>query len=137
MNFNHTFVQLVKKKIFFFFLTKRNLWWYLFYLLIIAPWLCIQNDITRLYNDKNSSEKPDCILVVDSGYSFTHIIPFVMNRPVFPAIRRWPFFLFFLFTILFLLLLQNCLFNLVNYTFRINIGGKLLTNHLKEIVSFR
>ncbi|RHZ87784.1 hypothetical protein Glove_30g18 [Diversispora epigaea] len=72
-----------------------------------ASWLCIQNDTTSLYNDINFSAKPDCILVVDSGYSFTHIIPFVMNRPVLPAIRR------------------------------INIGGKLLTNHLKEIVSFR
>ncbi|CAG8656525.1 17479_t:CDS:10, partial [Acaulospora morrowiae] len=75
----------------------------------IAPWLCIQNNTSRLYNDRphSQSESPDCVLVVDSGYSFTHIIPFVMGRPIFPAIRR------------------------------INIGGKLLTNHLKEIVSFR
>ncbi|RIA82976.1 actin family [Glomus cerebriforme] len=75
----------------------------------IAPWLCIQNDTTSLYKDRfyKSNEIPDCALVVDSGYSFTHIIPFVMGRPILPAIRR------------------------------INIGGKLLTNHLKEIVSFR
>ncbi|CAG8441060.1 6959_t:CDS:10 [Diversispora eburnea] len=58
------------------------------YFRTIAPWLCIQNDTTNLYNDINSSAKPDCVLVVDSGYSFTHIIPFVMNRPVLPAIRR-------------------------------------------------
>ncbi|KAF0357469.1 actin-like protein arp6 [Gigaspora margarita] len=75
----------------------------------IAPWLCIQNDISSLYPNRpqNLAEPPDCVLVVDSGYSFTHIVPFVMGRPILPAIRR------------------------------INIGGKLLTNHLKEIVSFR
>ncbi|CAG8514886.1 9116_t:CDS:10 [Funneliformis caledonium] len=75
----------------------------------IAPWLCIQNDTTSLYKDRfyKPNEVPDCALVVDSGYSFTHVVPFVMGRPILPAIRR------------------------------INIGGKLLTNHLKEIVSFR
>ncbi|CAG8712241.1 4372_t:CDS:10 [Racocetra persica] len=75
----------------------------------IAPWLCIQNDTSSLYPNRpqNPAEPPDCVLVVDSGYSFTHIVPFVMGRPILPAIRR------------------------------INIGGKLLTNHLKEIVSFR
>ncbi|KAG9293851.1 hypothetical protein G9A89_019189 [Geosiphon pyriformis] len=75
----------------------------------IAPWFCIQNDISSLYGvqSEQSSDPPDCVLVVDSGYSFTHVVPFVMGRPIFPAIRR------------------------------INIGGKLLTNHLKEIVSFR
>ncbi|CAG8792863.1 11632_t:CDS:10, partial [Dentiscutata erythropus] len=75
----------------------------------IAPWLCIQNDTSSLYPNRpqNLAEPPDCVLVVDSGYSFTHIVPFVMGRPILPAIRR------------------------------INIGGKLLTNHLKEIVSFR
>ncbi|CAG8443738.1 3405_t:CDS:10 [Scutellospora calospora] len=75
----------------------------------IAPWLCIQNDTSNLYHSRpqNLVEPPDCVLVVDSGYSFTHIVPFVMGRPILPAIRR------------------------------INIGGKLLTNHLKEIVSFR
>ncbi|CAB4415874.1 unnamed protein product [Rhizophagus irregularis] len=74
-----------------------------------VPWLCIQNDTTSLYMDRfcKFNEVPDCALVVDSGYSFTHIVPFVMGRPILPAIRR------------------------------INIGGKLLTNHLKEIVSFR
>ncbi|CAG8470121.1 13404_t:CDS:10 [Ambispora gerdemannii] len=77
---------------------------------VIAPWFCIQNDTGSLYEGplyEEQTDQPDCVLVVDSGYSFTHIVPFVMGRPIFPAIRR------------------------------INIGGKLLTNHLKEIVSFR
>ncbi|KAI8976537.1 actin family [Pilobolus umbonatus] len=49
----------------------------------------------------------DCSLVVDSGYSFTHFIPFVKKKPVVSAIRR------------------------------LNVGGKVLTNQLKEVVSFR
>lgn len=42
-----------------------------------------------------------CCVVVDMGYSFTHIVPFVQGRRVRSAIRR------------------------------IDVGGKLLTNHLK------
>lgn len=45
--------------------------------------------------------------VVDSGYSFTHIIPFINGQPVLLGIRR------------------------------LNVGGKVLTNYLKETVSFR
>lgn len=41
------------------------------------------------------------------GYSFTHIIPFIKGKKVKEGIRR------------------------------IDIGGKLLTNHLKEIISYR
>lgn len=48
-----------------------------------------------------------CSLVVDSGYSFTHIVPFYRNK-----------------------LIQEA-------TLRIDVGGKLLTNHLKEIISYR
>ena len=48
-----------------------------------------------------------CCLVVDSGYSFTHIVPYYKGRFVPEAVRR------------------------------IDVGGKLLTNHLKENVSYR
>ena len=56
-----------------------------------------------------SQAHPDvlCSLVVDSGHSFTHIVPFCRNK-----------------------LIQEA-------TLRIDVGGKLLTNHLKEIVSYR
>ncbi|CAG8459142.1 2447_t:CDS:10 [Paraglomus brasilianum] len=76
---------------------------------VIAPYLCGYNNVSSLFPSQTPSvnERPDCILVVDSGYSFTHIVPIVVGRPVLTAVRR------------------------------INIGGKLLTNHLKEIVSFR
>ncbi|KAI9349486.1 actin family [Zopfochytrium polystomum] len=53
------------------------------------------------------SPRQDCLLVIDSGFSFTHVIPLLRGRPIEGAIRR------------------------------INVGGKLLTNHLKEIVSYR
>ena len=58
---------------------------------------------------KNKTEHPDerCCLVVDSGYSFTHIIPFIDGKRIKEAIIR------------------------------IDIGGKLLTNHLKEVISYR
>lgn len=48
-----------------------------------------------------------CAIVVDMGYSFTHIVPFIRGTRVKNAIRR------------------------------IDVGGKLLTNHLKEMISYR
>lgn len=49
----------------------------------------------------------DCLLVVDSGYSHTTVTPVFRGRAIQRAIRR------------------------------LDIGGKLLTNYLKEIVSMR
>ncbi|KAL7642925.1 UNVERIFIED_CONTAM: hypothetical protein RMT77_006214 [Armadillidium vulgare] len=48
-----------------------------------------------------------CCLLVDSGYSFTHIIPYIQGKKEKTALCR------------------------------IDIGGKILTNHLKEIISYR
>ena len=45
-----------------------------------------------------------CCLVVDSGFSFTHLAPYVMGKRVRSAVRR------------------------------LDVGGKLLTNHLKEVL---
>lgn len=59
------------------------------------------------YKNKIAFPQEECCLVVDSGYSFTHIIPFVSGKRVKKAVKR------------------------------IDIGGKLLTNHLKEIISYR
>lgn len=50
---------------------------------------------------------PDCALVVDSGFSFTHVVPYYGGRAVRGGVRR------------------------------VNVGGKLLTNFLKETVSYR
>ncbi|KAL5009609.1 hypothetical protein ScPMuIL_011914 [Solemya velum] len=48
-----------------------------------------------------------CTVIVDSGYSFSHIVPYFKGAKILEAIRR------------------------------VNVGGKLLTNHLKEIISYR
>lgn len=54
-------------------------------------------------------DKPSelCCLVVDSGFSFTHAVPHIKGK------------------------------KLRNATRRIDLGGKHLTNHLKEIISYR
>ncbi|CAO3608288.1 unnamed protein product [Mucor hiemalis] len=72
----------------------------------IAAELCLYNELSELFGDKYGSI-PECVLIVDSGYSFTHIVPFLKGRAVARGIRR------------------------------LNVGGKLLTNQLKEIVTFR
>lgn len=51
--------------------------------------------------------KPECCIVVDSGFSFTHIVPIMENRVAWNAVKR------------------------------VDVGGKLLTNQLKELVSYR
>ena len=56
-------------------------------------------------NLEHSEEK--CCLVIESGYSFTHIVPYVLGKRVRNSVKR------------------------------IDVGGKLLTNHLKEIISYR
>ncbi|PPR05407.1 hypothetical protein CVT24_008021 [Panaeolus cyanescens] len=50
---------------------------------------------------------PQCMIVVDTGFSFTHVVPFIDNEIIWNAVKR------------------------------LDVGGKLLTNHLKELVSFR
>lgn len=73
--------------------------------------LCAHNRLQSLpptaTGDQHPSGRLQCCLVVDMGYSFTHIVPFVRGKRVKPAIRR------------------------------IDVGGKLLANHLKEIISYR
>ncbi|KAJ3875287.1 actin-related protein Arp6 [Lentinula edodes] len=49
----------------------------------------------------------ECMLIVDSGFSFTHVVPMISNIISWPAVKR------------------------------LDVGGKLLTNQLKELVSFR
>ena len=49
----------------------------------------------------------DFCLVVDSGYSFTHVIPFYKGKIILEGLLR------------------------------INLGGKHITNYLKEIISYR
>lgn len=59
------------------------------------------------YNYMKKNPGTLCCLLVDSGYSFTHIVPYIKGKKLKQGIRR------------------------------IDVGGKMLTNHLKEIISYR
>ncbi|KAJ7173813.1 actin-related protein Arp6 [Mycena filopes] len=57
--------------------------------------------------DQPGLAPPECMLIVDSGFSFTHVVPLMEGKVVWSAVKR------------------------------LDVGGKLLTNQLKELVSFR
>uniref|UniRef100_F6TKA5 Actin-related protein 6 n=1 Tax=Ciona intestinalis TaxID=7719 RepID=F6TKA5_CIOIN len=69
----------------------------------------LRTNSSTLSSHKYAADNPgeDCCLVVDCGYSFTHIVPYHKNNKIPEAVCR------------------------------IDVGGKLLTNHLKEIISYR
>ncbi|KAL1131184.1 hypothetical protein AAG570_012420 [Ranatra chinensis] len=64
------------------------------------------SDLSDYHYRKDNSSAQGC-LVVDCGYSFSHIAPYIKGKKHKPGIKR------------------------------IDVGGKLLTNHLKEIISYR
>ena len=70
------------------------------------------------------SPAPECMLIVDSGFSFTHIVPIMSRQIVWSAVKRS-------------VLRCSCKFLQLITAYRIDVGGKLLTNHLKELISFR
>lgn len=69
--------------------------------------LQINTTTLSYYNYKSTHPQCKACIVVDSGYSFTHIVPYINGIKSKIGIRR------------------------------IDVGGKLLTNHLKEIISYR
>ena len=68
---------------------------------------CITAPTCSAHHYSKTHSTAPCSLVIDVGYSFTHIVPFYQNRCIVEGICR------------------------------IDVGGKLLTNYLKEIVSYR
>ena len=82
-------------------------------MLQLGPSLNAYNAISHLFGDSPlnahlvGASPAECLLVVDSGYSHTTITPLLHGRPIQQAIRR------------------------------LDIGGKFLTNYLKELVSIR
>ena len=64
------------------------------------------DSIEKLHNS-SVEDYSGCCLVIDSGFSVTHIVPTVDNFGIRKGIRR------------------------------INVGGKLMTNYLKEMISYR
>lgn len=80
--------------------------------MLVGPSLNAYHDIQALFNaprrEINVPALPvECLLVIDSGYSHTTVTPLFNGRPIQQAIRR------------------------------LDIGGKSLTNYLKELVSIR
>ncbi|KAK2798612.1 Actin- protein 6 [Onygenales sp. PD_10] len=79
----------------------------------IGPTLNAWNEIHSLFGDPVSTDPTsavlpiECLLVIDSGYSHTTVTPVYNGRPLQRGIRR------------------------------LDIGGKYLTNYLKELVSIR
>jgi len=74
-----------------------------------ALYLTMTTNMVREFAlEKNKSEmNSHCQLVVESGFSFTHLVPYFGGYPI-------------------------------NYaTKRVDVGGKILTNFLKEIISYR
>ena len=67
---------------------------------------CMQNK-SNIYYDENCTISDSVSLVIESGFSFTHIVPVYKGVPFASSIRR------------------------------VNIGGKVLTNLLKEVISYR
>ncbi|KAF2084819.1 actin-related protein-like protein 6 [Saccharata proteae CBS 121410] len=79
------------------------------YYRVLGPTLSAQNTTNTLFSDPPSASptSSQTLLVVDTGYSHTTITPFYQGRPLHPAIRR------------------------------LTIGGKFMTNYLKDIISTR
>ena len=70
--------------------------------------MSLQNPATLSAFKHNQQREPTslCALVVDCGYSFTHIVPFIEGKQVASGVRR------------------------------IDVGGKALTNQLKDRISY-
>lgn len=78
----------------------------------VGPSLNAFNDIASLVGDPSRSTDlgalpVECLLVIDSGYSHTTVTPVYQGRPIQQAVRR------------------------------LELGGKFLTNYLKEVMSIR
>ncbi|KAJ8974179.1 hypothetical protein NQ317_004856 [Molorchus minor] len=65
-------------------------------------------DLARLkYADDNKLGNEVPCIIVDSGFSYTHVIPYINGNKYLNGIKR------------------------------LNVGGKILTNHLKDVISYR
>ncbi|KAL2832402.1 actin family [Aspergillus cavernicola] len=84
------------------------------YLRCVGPSLNAWNEVQSIFEDPVLQQQPgfpvsptECLLVVDSGYSHTTVTPVYKGQPIQRGIRR------------------------------LDLGGKHLTNYLKELVSLR
>ncbi|KAH8690945.1 actin family protein [Talaromyces proteolyticus] len=87
-------------------------WGFGAYTRVVGPALNAWNDMHSLFGDPSETSQSilspaECLLVVDSGYSHTIVTPIYKGQPLQRGIRR------------------------------LEIGGKHLTNYMKEMVSMR
>lgn len=73
----------------------------------VASLLKINPSTLSNYRYRHENPTAKCCIIVDVGYSFSHVTPYVNDMKIKAGIRR------------------------------VDVGGKLLTNHLKEILSYR
>lgn len=73
----------------------------------LVPWNNLSEELYGVPQSKNASPVTECALVIESGFSATHILPVILGEVYWPAVKR------------------------------VDVGGRLLTNYLKETVSFR
>lgn len=70
-----------------------------------------RTNATQLSDYKHRKDQtgtsPLASLILDTGYSFSHLVPYLKGKKMKTAVKR------------------------------INVGGKVMTNHLKEIISYR
>ncbi|XP_044764620.1 actin-related protein 6 [Coccinella septempunctata] len=74
---------------------------------IASMYRCNPSDLVALKYGQELGKRRGTCIVVDSGYSFTHVVPYINGLKCSNAIRR------------------------------LHIGGKMLTNHMKDILSYR
>ncbi|KAL5501343.1 ARP6_2 [Sanghuangporus vaninii] len=69
-----------------------------------------------LFSSEGYQGAPECMLIVDSGFSFTHVVPLMSGKVLWKSVRRrvWS-----------------------TPWVGLDVGGKFLTNYLKELLSFR
>ncbi|KAF5317726.1 hypothetical protein D9619_012665 [Psilocybe cf. subviscida] len=65
----------------------------------------------------SSAPKPQCTLIVDAGFSYTHVVPMVDGRVVWQAVKRCVLLLFLLFFFPFVSALPGLVFHLSNWCF--------------------
>ena len=74
---------------------------------------------------------PECMIVVDTGFSFTHVVPMIDGRVIWSAVKRWANLCSEGY------LIKGHLLLAIYFISRLDVGGKLLTNQLKELISYR
>uniref|UniRef100_T1INQ6 Actin-related protein 6 n=1 Tax=Strigamia maritima TaxID=126957 RepID=T1INQ6_STRMM len=93
--------------------------------------LRINSGTLSAYHYQKTHPEELCCLLVESGYSFTHIAPYCKGKKL--KANNFHFYMKYLYK----KMITNSFRSNFSAIRRIDVGGKLLTNHLKEITSYR